>query len=321
MAIAIHTQLYLDIDTTMSIYNSNSVFHQLDLDLLKHFFAIASFGGFSKASRAIGVSQPALSLGLQRLEKSLDVTLIRRDSRQFELTKSGLALLNFCQRLEGHLETVVDALGTKTVSVRRRLRIGTALSIGFGPLAELCVNASRSAETDGPVELELKAENSYQLLAEVNAGTLDAALVLDDVYDSTLSLSKLSTDHLIFVTGKFHDKVLAGREWRNAMNEVPLITYPRETPMRTLVDKLRMKERLAFRTVHSVNSLDALKMLLLRDVGGAFVLRSLVAGELKTNHLIEQRLDISLPKCQFLLATRPGEQGNVVAKLITELLG
>src|SRR5271170_3763124 len=113
----------------MSIYNTNSLFQQLDLDLLKHFYAVATFGGFSKASRATGVSQPSLSLGVQRLEKNLGVTLIDRDSRRLSLTKPGLSLLTFCQRLEGNLESIADALGTKAVSVRRRLRIGTALSI------------------------------------------------------------------------------------------------------------------------------------------------------------------------------------------------
>ena len=169
----------------MSIYRSDNVFQRLDLSLLRHFFAIASFGGFSKASRATGVSQPALSLGLKKLEKILGTQLIDRRPGNFVLTDSGRVVHDYCRRLEGTLESMVGDLGSGTLSVPRRIRIGTGLSVGFGPLVRACSEASRART---PIELELTAKNTYALLSDVSDGSLDAAIVPDDVYDKRLKI-------------------------------------------------------------------------------------------------------------------------------------
>jgi DNA-binding transcriptional LysR family regulator len=259
----------------VSIYKENSIFHRLDLSLLRHFFAIATFGGFSKASRATGVSQPALSLGLQKLEKTLGVVLIDRSAKTFILTQSGLTLLTFCQRLEGTLESVVSDLDARVGDIHRRLRIGTALSIGFSPLIGVCFTNSRAKD---PFEIEISAQNTYQLLNELIEGTLDAALVPSDIYDTRLKFSKLFQDEIIFIYGAELRKYFKGTDWSTAIKEISLINYPRETPMRSLVDKLCAEKTLHFRSTVSVNGIDAIKKITERGVGGAFILRSLVSN-------------------------------------------
>jgi DNA-binding transcriptional LysR family regulator len=242
----------------VSIYKENSIFQRLDLSLLRHFFTVSTFGGFSKASRATGISQPALSLGLQKLEKTLGVVLIDRKSRNFVLTQAGLTLLSFCQRLEGNLESVVGDLGAHVGETQRRLRIGTALSIGFSPLVNVCFANSRNKD---PFEIEVSAQNTYQLLDELVEGTLDAALVPSDVYDTRLRFSKLFQDEIIFIYGQGLQNFFRGKNWETAVKEISLIHYPRETPMRSLVDKLSIEGGLHFRSVISVNGIDAIKKL------------------------------------------------------------
>src|SRR5579885_3601495 len=105
----------------MAIYKSDNVFQRLDLSLLRHFFAIATYGGFSKASRATGVSQPALSLGLQKLEKILGSKLIDRKPGRFSLTDSGKVVHAYCKRLEGTLESMAGELGGDRLAVPKRL--------------------------------------------------------------------------------------------------------------------------------------------------------------------------------------------------------
>lgn len=283
----------------MSIYNFNSVFHQVDLSLLRHFFAVATFGGFSKASRATGVSQPALSLGLKKLEKSLGVVLIDRSASSFELTPAGLTLLTFCQRFQGSFESVMSSLGAPDLPVRRRLRVGTALSIGFGPMDELCARIEGQKET---FELELLEQNSYQLLSDVHEGRLDAAYVPNDVFDSRLEFVPLLHDRIVFVVGERFRGVLSKGDWRSATANIPLITFPRETPMRTLTDKICVTEQIEFKTIYAMNNIEALKLLVEQNRGGAFLLRALVQTELKAKRLFEEKLPIKLPKSGVALA-------------------
>ena len=301
----------------MAITKTHSVFEQLDLSLLRHFFAIATYGGFSRAARATGSSQPALSLGLQKLEKALGVVLIDRSGNAFSLTQPGLDLFAFCQRLEGNLKSMISTLGIKNMDVRRRLKIGTALSIGFAPFVKVCAQAGRVTE---PVELELTTENTYSILNELVEGALDAALVPDDEFDRRLNFVKISQDRVVFIVGKQHLEKVSRSGWKAALEEIPLITYPRETPLRALVDKLCIQENLRFRTVFSVNSVDAIRRLVAKNAGGAFVLQSLVEEELKDKVLFTPKLAIPQPKNGIALATKSGAQGDAISKTVQRML-
>lgn len=301
----------------MSIYNFNSIFQQVDLSLLRHFFAIATFGGFSRASRATGVSQPALSLGLKRLEKSLGLELIDRSARPFELTRAGHTLLAFCQRFQGSFESVLSSLGASEAVAQKRLRIGTAISIGFGPLDAICARIDSRKET---FELEFLAQNTYQLLADVHEGRLDAALVPNDVFDSRLKLIPLVRDRIVFVVGAKHRGSFGKARWRKAALEVPLLTFPRETPMRTLTDKICVTERLEFKTVYAVNSIEALKFFVEQGRGAGFVLRALVEAELESKRIFEENLPIKLPKSGVALAIPLEDAQSASARRLVKIL-
>lgn len=301
----------------MSIYVSNSVFQRLDLSLLRYFFAVASFGGFSKASRATGISQPALSLGLQKLERALGTRLIDRKSGGFSLTDSGRVLDAFCKRLEGGLESMLGDLGSGLPSAPRRLRIGAALSVGLGPLFRLCLENTRSKE---PMELELTAQNTFQLLEALKEGSLEAALVPDDIYDRHIEITPLFRDKLIFVHCRFQGDLFKKKRSATALLKTALITYPRETPMRSLVDQICGKHQLRFSSMVAVNGLDAIIGLVKQGAGGAFVLRSLVSEELRKEELYEARLPFTLPYSGVVLATAAGENGRGVVKVMRRLL-
>lgn len=301
----------------MSIYASNSVFQEVDLSLLKHFFAVATFGGFSKASRATGISQPALSLGIQKLEKSLGLVLIDREARPFELTPAGQALRSFCQRFQDSFASTLSALGKPELSARRRLRIGTALSVGFGPLDDLCANIESAKDT---FELELLEQNTYHLLSQVHEGQLDAAFVPNDVFDSRLRFIPILSDQIVFIVGTRNRGSFGDADWREVAARVPLITFPREAPMRTLTDKVCAAARLEFKTVYSINNIEALKLLVEQSRGGAFVLRALVASELKSGRFFEEPLPIRLPRSGISLVLPAEEEQSAASRHLLSLV-
>jgi LysR family carnitine catabolism transcriptional activator len=66
---------------------------QINSQRLGYFVAVVDHGGFTAASKAVFVSQPALSLAVKELESELGTPLFARVGRGVRLTAAGRALL------------------------------------------------------------------------------------------------------------------------------------------------------------------------------------------------------------------------------------
>jgi len=71
----------------------------LELDLLKVFVTAVERGGFSRAAVALHRTQSAVSMQIQRLEKTTGTALFARQGRTVRLTREGEALLGYARRI------------------------------------------------------------------------------------------------------------------------------------------------------------------------------------------------------------------------------
>jgi DNA-binding transcriptional LysR family regulator len=60
--------------------------------------AIVNDGSFKNAARSLFLTQPAISLQIQNLEKQLKTTLFDRTKKQIELTESGNLLVRYSNK-------------------------------------------------------------------------------------------------------------------------------------------------------------------------------------------------------------------------------
>ena len=67
---------------------------------LKVFMAVAETGSFTKASRKLGVSQPAVSQNISSLEKETGAILFQRARGEVSLTSEGLVFKEYASRIQ-----------------------------------------------------------------------------------------------------------------------------------------------------------------------------------------------------------------------------
>jgi len=60
-----------------------------DIELLRSFAVVAQHGSFTRAADIMGVSQPALTSRIQKLERTLGFPLFARSTRRIDLTREG----------------------------------------------------------------------------------------------------------------------------------------------------------------------------------------------------------------------------------------
>ena len=106
---------------------------------LNYFLAVAQYQSFTRAARALHVSQPALSQQVRQLEEHLGAHLFDRTGRLVRLTDAGEVYLRYARQALQDLEEGRRALHDVSDLSRGSLRVAVAptfTSYLIGPLVE-----------------------------------------------------------------------------------------------------------------------------------------------------------------------------------------
>ncbi|UFX49067.1 LysR family transcriptional regulator [Bradyrhizobium sp. 41S5] len=141
----------------------------LDIDTVQAFLLVAKLQGFTRAAEALGTTQAAISMKLQRLEAVLGKRLVERSPRAVRLTADGAAFLHHARAL---IEVHDRALSGETPA-RQRLTLGIS-DHAAGP--ELVPLLERLHAMASQLALAVTIGFSREMLDAYDAGELDAVI-------------------------------------------------------------------------------------------------------------------------------------------------
>ncbi|MGI9503405.1 MAG: LysR substrate-binding domain-containing protein [Geminicoccaceae bacterium] len=148
---------------------------QIDLptNLLRTLITIVDLGGYTRAAEALGRTQPAVSLQMQRLEQLLGTKLIDPAGRDMRLTETGETLVRYArQMLQLNDEVVATFIEPQATGV---LRIGLPTDYAVAFLQQ----ALAGFTCDHPdVTLEIHCDLSQRLMTLLQQDTLDVVVGL-----------------------------------------------------------------------------------------------------------------------------------------------
>ena len=154
----------------------------MDIRQLTHFMGVATHGGFSKASRIMHISQPALTRSVQMMEDLLQVQLFERTPQGIELTQHGDILYRHASLILNSLETAKAELFAARSGAFAEVKIGMASMfnnmIVDRAVSEL-IKQNESITVDVKVSLyedlaELLLEGALDLIISTHAETESA---------------------------------------------------------------------------------------------------------------------------------------------------
>lgn len=91
---------------------------------MKYIYTVYQKGSFSKAAESLYMTQPALSISIQKVETEIGMPLFNRDKKPLELTEAGKLYIEKIRQIM-HLENeLAQQLGDLTSLKTGNLRVG-----------------------------------------------------------------------------------------------------------------------------------------------------------------------------------------------------
>jgi LysR family hydrogen peroxide-inducible transcriptional activator len=177
----------------------------MELVQLRNFLRVAEQRNFTKAARSCGVSQPALSQQVARLEEELGCPVFERQGRQLKLTEAGELLRRRAQQILGLVDDTAKQLRDDGLNGR----VVVAAIPTVAPY--LLPRVFRTFRERFPAaRLEVNEEVTERLLKRCQSGDVDLGLLALPVEVQHLEVEPLFDEPLLLALTPGHR--LASRE-------------------------------------------------------------------------------------------------------------
>ncbi|GAB4294590.1 MAG: hypothetical protein Kow0058_12510 [Roseovarius sp.] len=153
----------------------------MNLKQIEAFLWAARLGSFSAAARRLNTTQPAISLRIGELEKSLGVILFHRGARSLRLTPEGREFGDFAQGISDLAIAAQIRLGAAHQT--GRFKLGVTESVALTWLADL---VARLNATFPAMAIDLDVDLTSNIWRKLRDGELDLAILPGPAFGADL---------------------------------------------------------------------------------------------------------------------------------------
>ena len=158
---------------------------------LTYFLEIAHQGNLTHAANHLGVSQPSLTLAMQRLEQSVGTKLFIRSRQGVRLTKAGDQLLLQARKLMSQWEELRQTAMDSVNEIKGRFTLGCHPSVARYSLP-LFLPGLLAAHTE--LEISLEHDLSRNITHKVLNLDIDLGIVVNPTPHPDLVMKSLAED-------------------------------------------------------------------------------------------------------------------------------
>ncbi len=232
--------------------------------LLRTFIAVATEGSFAAAAPRVALTQAAVGLQMRTLETELRRPLFERQGKAVTLTDAGRELLPAMRKLVALYDQML-ASSPSAEPMAGTVHLGAVVS-AVRPL----IQATLALKARHPgLELHVSAAKSIDLLEDVEAGALDAAIVVREPGPArpALAWAALYAEPMVLLAGRSTEHAPP----RALLQRHPFIRFDRSQHTGQLVERTLRKLRARPQEFLELNAIESIVELVRSGLGLAIV--------------------------------------------------
>ena len=281
---------------------------QLNFHQLYIFQMVANHLSFSRAAEAMEITQPAVSIQVQELEKFLGITLFHRRPRGLRITEAGDAVLAYAQQIFALSTQLVDTVQEMEDLQAGHLVLGASSTPGEYVLPLV---VGRFRQIYPGIHVELVIGNTRTIMQRILDREMDLGMVGDHVeeYSNELEMVDFQEDEIVLVAAPNHPVTTLDRPTVEQVMEMGLVAREVGSATRQSAERHFRQLGLVPEIAIELGSNQAVKQAAMAGGGIGIISRLGIAAELKAGMLVvvdvagwdcHRPLTLIQPKDRFL---------------------
>ena len=251
------------------------------------FYNVAKYRSFSRAAKALYLTQPSISTQVKLLEKSYNIRLFERFGKKVELTHYGQNLFSYAEKIF-NLTQEADRVIEDLKGMRSgNLRIDTSLTLGSYYLSDiLAAFASKFPN----IKIQMGVGNTQEVVENVLTFRTDLGLIGHTESHEKLVVIPFIEEELVIIVSPPHEFARQKKIKPSRLNGQPFIMRERGSMTREVVEGIFKQEQISVNGIMELASNEAIKRAVEDGLGISIISANVVTREVKAGLLKVVRL-------------------------------
>tara|TARA_B100001113_G_scaffold264978_1_gene219896 strand:- start:79 stop:1011 length:933 start_codon:yes stop_codon:yes gene_type:complete len=175
---------------------------------LKYTLAVAEHGNFTTASEKCFVTQPTLSMQVQKLEEELGVTIFNRSTKPLQVTEVGEKVLNQARKIIEESTRMNDVISEEKGIIGGTLKVGIIPTV-TSTLLPLFLNIFTKKHKN--VDLKIEEFNTETIVQKLEDNSIDCAIAATPLSNDKVIERPLYYEPFVAYVPKHHS--LSGNKY------------------------------------------------------------------------------------------------------------
>ncbi|MCH7736251.1 MAG: LysR family transcriptional regulator [Chloroflexi bacterium] len=258
---------------------------QLNFHQLYIFQMVASHLSFSRAAEAMEITQPAVSIQVQELEKFLGITLFHRRPRGLRITEAGDAVLAYSQQIFALSSQLVDTVQELEDLQSGHLLLGASTTPGEYVLPSI---VGRFRQMYPGIHVELVIGNTRTIIQRILDRDMDLGMVGDHVeeFSNELEMVDFQDDEIVLVAAPSHPAASLVRPTVEQIVDLGLVSREEGSATRLSAERQLRDLGIVPEFAIELGSNQAVKQAAMAGGGIGIISRLGISAELKAEMLV-----------------------------------
>lgn len=287
------------------------------IEEMKTFIAVVEENNFTRAGEKINLSQPSVSLHINKLEKYFDETLINRSSKEKKIyiTENGKILYMRIKEILKVIEDTKEEFQLEKNMVTGKVKIGASFTVGENYLPKLI----GKIKTNNPfLNIEVYIKNTKEILDEIDRLEIDFAIVEGDFDKSIYEYKVLHEDEMILACSKQLEEKIEQMKFAD-MDKLSWVFREEGSGTRATGLEFLKEINVLPKDILVMGSNNSIKEYLRYGLGITFISKLVVCEYIESNYISWIKQEWSYKRKYYLVKKKMERKNHKIEVVLKEL--